>query len=78
MFAHLDSLFGLDLAREVGKDLDPVPEVPAEVTELLDQRDTARSAKDWALSDQLRDQIAERGFTVVDTSEGAHLEPAKD
>ena len=29
------------------------------------------------LSDQLRDQIAERGFTVVDTSEGTQLETTK-
>ena len=78
IFAHLDSLFGLDLAREVGKDLNPTVLIPAEVIGLLEQRNTARLAKDWALSDQLRDQITEYGFTVVDTSEGAHLEPTKN
>jgi cysteinyl-tRNA synthetase len=44
---------------------------------LLEQRNAARNARDWALSDQLRDQIAERGFTVVDTSEGSQLETTK-
>jgi len=78
IFAHLDSLFGLDLARDVGKDLNPKAQVPPEVSELLEQRNAARDSKDWALSDQLRDRIAECGFTVVDTSDGAYVEPAKN
>jgi cysteinyl-tRNA synthetase len=78
IFAHLDSLFGLDLARDVGKDLNPTVQIPTEVSELLDQRNAARSAKDWALSDELRDRIAGYGFTIVDTSDGAHLEPIKN
>lgn len=77
IFAHLDALFGLDLARDVGKDLNPTVQIPTEVSELLEQRNAARSAKDWALSDELRDRIAGHGFTVVDTSDGAHLEPIK-
>lgn len=78
IFAHLDSLFGLDLAREVGRDLNSIAQIPTEVSELLHQRNAARSAKDWALSDELRDQIADFGFTVVDTINGAHLEPTKN
>lgn len=74
MFAYLDSLFGLDLTREVGRDLDSISEIPDDVSGLLEQRDAARTSRDWALSDLLRDQIAERGFTVVDTSDGSHLE----
>ncbi len=78
MFAYLDSLFGLDLTREVGKDLNPTSQIPVEVSELLQQRNAARNAKDWALSDRLRDQIEKCGFTVVDTSEGAQLKPTKN
>lgn len=77
MFAYLDSLFGLDLTREVGQDLNSLSAIPADVSQLLEQRDAARTSRDWALSDQLRDQIAERGFTVVDTSEGSQLETNK-
>ena len=77
MFAYLDSLFGLDLTREVGQDLNSLSAIPADVSQLLEQRDAARTSRDWALSDQLRDQIAERGFTVVDTSEGSQVEPNK-
>ena len=77
MFAYLDSLFGLDLTREVGHGLNSLSEIPPEVSQLLEQRNAARNSRDWALSDQLRDQIAERGFTVVDTSEGSQLETTK-
>jgi cysteinyl-tRNA synthetase len=77
MFAYLDSLFGLDLTREVGHGLNSISEIPPEVSQLLEQRNAARNSRDWALSDQLRDQIAERGFTVVDTSEGSQLETTK-
>jgi cysteinyl-tRNA synthetase len=77
MFAYLDSLFGLDLTREVGYGLNSISEIPPEVSQLLEQRNAARNSRDWALSDQLRDQIAERGFTVVDTSEGTQLETTK-
>ncbi len=77
IFAHLDSLFGLDLVRDVGKDLNPSMQIPEEVSELLEQRNAARGEKDWALSDKLRDQIAACGFTIVDTGDGAHLEPKK-
>ena len=77
MFSYLDSLFGLDLTREVGHNLNSLSEIPPDVSQLLEQRNAARTSRDWALSDQLRDQIAELGFTVVDTSEGSQLETNK-
>jgi len=38
---------------------------------LIDQRDTARAAKDWATSDAVRDQLAEQGIGLRDTPQGA-------
>jgi cysteinyl-tRNA synthetase len=64
--AHLDRLFGLDLARDVGK----TQTLPAGAQELLDRRAAARAAKEWALSDSLRDELAALGVTVADTSDG--------
>ncbi len=40
---------------------------------LLEQRQLARTNKQWAESDQLRDQIAALGWTVQDTKEGQKL-----
>ena len=37
---------------------------------LLDARVRARTAKDWARADSLREQLAERGIVVEDTRDG--------
>jgi cysteinyl-tRNA synthetase len=47
--------------------------IPAEVLALVEQRRTARAEKNWAASDQLRDQIATLGWIVKDTKEGPKL-----
>lgn len=52
-----------------------VEEAPADVIALADQRLQARADKDWAASDSLRDQIAERGWTVKDAKDGYELTP---
>lgn len=43
---------------------------------LLDERAAARTAKDWARSDTLRDTLRAAGWVVRDTAEGQTLEPA--
>jgi hypothetical protein len=47
----------------------------AEVLTLLEQRQAARTARDWAASDRLRDEIARLGWEVRDTREGQELSP---
>jgi GT2 family glycosyltransferase len=47
----------------------------AEVIALAEERAEARSAKDFARSDELRDQIAAAGFVVTDTPAGYALAP---
>ncbi len=37
---------------------------------MLDERATARTNRDWAASDQLRDALADRGIAVEDTRDG--------
>jgi cysteinyl-tRNA synthetase len=73
MFAHLDALFGLDLVRDVGR---PPAVLPAGGAELLQSREKARAAKDFAASDRLRDELAELGVVVRDTPEGQTWSPA--
>ena len=45
-------------------------DVDAESRRLLDERATARASRDWAASDRLRDELAERGIAVEDTRDG--------
>ncbi len=46
---------------------------PADVVALAEERDRARSGKDYAESDRLRDAIAEFGWQVKDTANGGKL-----
>lgn len=64
-----DQVFGLQLDRVVAIPL----VIPQAVQKLVKKRAEARDNKDYDLSDQLRDQIAEAGFTVEDTDGGQKL-----
>jgi cysteinyl-tRNA synthetase len=68
-FAFLDQVFALDLARDVGKPK-VVAVLPEGAQDLLDARAAARTAKDYAASDRLRDELAALGVTVADTADG--------
>lgn len=63
----------LDFDRVLGLSLDvPVADapLPAGAEELLARRAGARAARDWALSDALRDELAALGVDVRDTAAG--------
>ncbi|SDM33179.1 cysteinyl-tRNA synthetase [Nonomuraea maritima] len=65
-FLHLDQVLALDLASDIGK-----PRVlPPGAAELLEARERARKAGDFAASDLLRDELADIGVRVSDTAEG--------
>jgi cysteinyl-tRNA synthetase len=50
-----------------------VPQIPAEILELVARRQAARKAKDWALADELRDKIKTKGWIVKDTPQGPRV-----
>lgn len=51
-------------------------EIPAEVSELIEQRKAARKAKDFALADSIRDRIAAMGYIVEETRQGTVVKKA--
>lgn len=72
----------LDRARTVYDELTSVlgllvhkteEEFPAKALELLEERQSARKAKDFSRADQIRDALKEMGFTVEDTANGPKL-----
>lgn len=65
-----DTILAIDLFK--APDPEKV-EIPAEIQSLLDARQAARAAKDWAKSDEIRDQIAALGYTVKDTAQGQQV-----
>src|SRR3954470_15520136 len=68
-FAWADRLFGLDLARDIGRTPSAQP-LPVGAQELLDRRAAARTAKDWPVADALRDELAGLGVAVTDGPDG--------
>lgn len=64
----MDDVLGLGLRELRAKSL----ALPAQAKSLLGQRVKARQAKDWVLSDKLRDQLAQMGVEVKDTEFGQH------
>ena len=47
--------------------------VPAEITELANRRLEARKSRDFALADQLRNEITEKGYLLEDTPNGPKI-----
>ncbi|MDT8390886.1 MAG: cysteine--tRNA ligase [Lentisphaeria bacterium] len=71
----LDCLRAFDTvlgALEVDKEED----VPADITALAHDRQTARQMKDFARADTLRDELAARGWIVEDTAQGPRCKRA--
>jgi hypothetical protein len=53
-------------------------DVPAEVLRLVQERDAARSARDFATADALRARIRENGFEVTDGPDGSTVARANE
>ncbi len=70
-----DEILALDL-KNAGNYLQEQKEVsfPEEIQKLIEERKIARQNKNWELSDQLRKEIEEKGYTIKDTKEGMTVE----
>jgi cysteinyl-tRNA synthetase len=64
-FLFADQVLGLQLSRR-----QEVQELTSELKDLLAQRESARSAKNWALSDDLRLQLENAGLEISDSASG--------
>jgi cysteinyl-tRNA synthetase len=62
LLRDLDSVLGV--LPEAGEALEP------DLTALIEARAAARRARDWAASDRIRDELADRGIAVEDTRDG--------
>ena len=47
--------------------------IPGEIINLMNERETARLEKDWALADEIRSKIDSLGWNVKDTQSGSKL-----
>jgi len=65
----LETLGDLDAVLAIGPEA-AEPALEPRLAALLDERATARVARDWAASDRLRDELAAAGILVEDTRDG--------
>lgn len=70
LLLKFDEVLGLNL-KEYKKEENVLPE---EIIELVNKRNIARTEKNWAESDRLRDILIEKGYTVKDSKEGTIVE----
>ena len=66
LYTELMDVLGL-LPRKTGE------EFPAEVLALLDERQAARKAKNYARADEIREQLKSLGYAIEDSRQGAKL-----
>jgi len=62
MWQKLDQVLGFGMPAKT--------DVPAEVQALVEERQSARKAKNFKRSDEIRDQMAGMGWTIEDTPQG--------
>ena len=70
LLLKFDEVLGLDL-KNYQKQENVLPE---EITKLVQERNEARTNKNWAESDRIRDILIEKGYTVKDSKEGTIVE----
>jgi cysteinyl-tRNA synthetase len=71
LLASWDAVLGLDLERLAREGY----EVPEDVQRLLDERDQARHAGEFARADEIRRRLTEMGWEVMDEPEGTRVRP---
>lgn len=70
----MDDILGLDFAAQKEQDVEH-EQLSAALLALLEARNAARSAKNWAEADRLRDLLAQEGYSVIDQAGGSKLVP---
>jgi cysteinyl-tRNA synthetase len=70
---RFDEVLGLDLSHMVKASFENVEQIPAPIQKLVDERTLAKNARDFKMSDALRLQIEEVGYTLKDTSSGTEI-----
>ena len=67
VFKRMDTVLGVVF---FGAEDKAAEDIPPEVAAILEERAAARAAKNWALSDELRDRLSAMGWAVKDSKAG--------
>lgn len=76
LIEKFDEVLSLDLLKTEEVEIDA--DLEKEVNELIAKRAEAKKNKDFALADQIRDDLLNRNIKLIDTREGTKFEIIKD
>lgn len=62
---YFDKVLGLNLDKEESEEK-PQPTLPQEITDLAEKRKKAKAEKNFALADSLRNEIENKGYSIID------------
>ena len=68
ILTELTSVLGL-----LQQDVEEKVEIDPQIQALIDERQAARKAKNYARADEIRDQLAAQGITLKDTPQGVQV-----
>jgi cysteinyl-tRNA synthetase len=71
LVASWDRMLGIDVERDAREAWEPTEEMRS----LVAERDAARTARDYARSDEIRERLQAMGLEVMDTPEGTRVRP---
>ena len=69
LLLDFDKVLGLDIKNSQNENIS-LEDIPDDIKKLIEERNDARANKDWAKSDELRNVIASKGYSIKDTKEG--------
>ena len=82
LIEKFDEVLGLDIKNsekylaELRKN--KTEQIPEDIIKIAEERKEARKNKEWNKSDELRDLIVSKGYTIKDSKEGYTLEKKID
>ena len=71
LLLDFDKVLGIKIDEPIKQKQEELPE---DILDLIEKRKQARQEKNWALSDELRDLIKEKGYAVKDSKDGMTVE----
>ena len=72
MIEEFDQVLSLDLTKKKEKKVDA--SLVAWIEEKIDERNEAKKVKNYALADQIRDELLSKNVVIKDTREGTVYE----
>jgi len=75
---EFDKVFGLELntLHFADNNLD-IKDLPENIQNIIEKRESARKNKDWKTSDELRNELSRLGYQIDDKPEGPQISPLK-